>query len=304
MAAMTEKSPGDAFNVCFSFSARWIHSSTPLTHMYDVKSLCSSRVEETAIKCHLSSLTVDERRLFLESMREEGCSLSRPYGFGSETRILLGSSSTQRSASENINASMFGSSREEASDIRICCYAIFYLWLFATLFAVADHRFSKVVAAGNWRRSEEHRERDSANDLPTRRKENSKSYGYHCDKATALSANITIPSSVFLPLNKTKIQSTVRPIRARQVFPVLALEDEEVSGGGVTVAVEEEKPLSGTESLKKTLIASFDGTSRRLTASSETRAEIVELITQLEAENPTPAPTEALPLLNGKWILV
>ncbi|KAL3622753.1 prolyl aminopeptidase [Castilleja foliolosa] len=32
-------------------------------------------------------------------------------------------------------------------------------------------------------------------------------------------------------------------------------------------------------------------------------AEIVELITQLEANNPTPAPTEALPLLNGKWIL-
>ncbi|KAM7270552.1 hypothetical protein ACFE04_029766 [Oxalis oulophora] len=51
-------------------------------------------------------------------MCEEGRSLSRPYGFGLETRILFGSSSTQRSASENINASTFGSSREEASDIR------------------------------------------------------------------------------------------------------------------------------------------------------------------------------------------
>ncbi|KAM7270356.1 hypothetical protein ACFE04_029570 [Oxalis oulophora] len=61
---------------------------------------------------------MDERRLFLESMHEEGRSLSRPYCFGSETRILLGSSSTQRSASENINASTFGSNREEASDIR------------------------------------------------------------------------------------------------------------------------------------------------------------------------------------------
>ncbi|KAM7253318.1 hypothetical protein ACFE04_025936 [Oxalis oulophora] len=60
---------------------------------------------------------IDERRLFLESMREEGRIFSRPYGFGSQTRILLGSSSTQRSASENINASTFGSSREEA-DIR------------------------------------------------------------------------------------------------------------------------------------------------------------------------------------------
>nr|CAD1839570.1 unnamed protein product [Ananas comosus var. bracteatus] len=42
---------------------------------------------------------------------------------------------------------------------------------------------------------------------------------------------------------------------------------------------------------------------RGLKASSETRAEILELITQLEAKNPTPAPTDALPLLNGKWIL-
>ncbi|KAM7274417.1 hypothetical protein ACFE04_029081 [Oxalis oulophora] len=202
--------------------------------------------------------------------------------------------------------------------------------------------------------------------------------------STALSANITRPSSVLLPLNKTKFQSTVRPIRARQVFPVRALEDEEVSGGGVAVAVEEEKPLSGTESLKKALMlekllgversrkfhralrhtktsllcflltllvlrgtigAGNYGTPEQdfnqlrlklhfppkrvvphrpdpntninnnnpynkkprvllVTASSETRAEIVELITQLEAENPTPAPTEALPLLNGKWILV
>ncbi|KAM7252694.1 hypothetical protein ACFE04_008203 [Oxalis oulophora] len=61
---------------------------------------------------------IDEHRIFLESMREEGRSLSRPYGFGSETRILLGSSSTQRSTSKNINASTFGSSREEASGIR------------------------------------------------------------------------------------------------------------------------------------------------------------------------------------------
>ncbi|KAM7274271.1 hypothetical protein ACFE04_028935 [Oxalis oulophora] len=65
------------------------------------------------------NISVDEGgELFLESMREEGRNLSRPYGFGSETRILLGSSSTQRSASENINASTFGSSREEASDIQ------------------------------------------------------------------------------------------------------------------------------------------------------------------------------------------
>jgi hypothetical protein len=81
--------------------------------------------------------------------------------------------------------------------------------------------------------------------------------------------------------------------------------EPEVEYGGVaTVAVvEEEKPMSEIESLKRGLVDSFYGTDRGLTASSETRAEIVELITQLEAKNPTPAPTEALPLLNGKWIL-
>ncbi|XP_073017457.1 light-induced protein, chloroplastic-like [Primulina eburnea] len=72
------------------------------------------------------------------------------------------------------------------------------------------------------------------------------------------------------------------------------------------VAVLEEassKEPAETEVLKKQLVDSFYGTNRGLSASSETRAEIVELITQLEAKNPTPAPTEALNKLNGKWIL-
>ncbi|KAK4487445.1 hypothetical protein RD792_005920 [Penstemon davidsonii] len=74
---------------------------------------------------------------------------------------------------------------------------------------------------------------------------------------------------------------------------------------GVAVLEEEEptKELTEIDILKKQLVGSFYGTDRGLSASSETRAEIVELITQLEAKNPTPAPTEALPLLNGKWIL-
>ncbi|KAI3745405.1 hypothetical protein L1987_58517 [Smallanthus sonchifolius] len=38
-------------------------------------------------------------------------------------------------------------------------------------------------------------------------------------------------------------------------------------------------------------------------AGVSTITEIVELITQLEVLNPTPEPTKALPLLNGKWIL-
>ncbi|KAJ4975415.1 hypothetical protein NE237_000521 [Protea cynaroides] len=84
-------------------------------------------------------------------------------------------------------------------------------------------------------------------------------------------------------------------------------EKEEWTGEGVATALGEEevkvKEPSEVDKLKKALVDSFYGTERGLSASSETRAEIVELITQLEALNPTPAPTEALTLLNGKWIL-
>jgi hypothetical protein len=47
--------------------------------------------------------------------------------------------------------------------------------------------------------------------------------------------------------------------------------------------------------LKAALLDSFWGTERGLTASSETRAEINELITQLEAVNPCENPTEVRP---------
>lgn len=73
-----------------------------------------------------------------------------------------------------------------------------------------------------------------------------------------------------------------------------------------TAVTEEEMPGTGESEvaeLKKKLKERLVGTNRGLKASSEARAEIVELITQLEALNPTPAPTEALFLLNGKWIL-
>ncbi|KAL3689364.1 hypothetical protein R1sor_015673 [Riccia sorocarpa] len=60
---------------------------------------------------------------------------------------------------------------------------------------------------------------------------------------------------------------------------------------------------NSVEDLKQSLVDSLYGTDRGLRASSETRGEIVELITQLEAQNPTAAPTEALALLDGKWIL-
>ena len=115
-----------------------------------------------------------------------------------------------------------------------------------------------------------------------------------------------------LPLNSAKISQriTKKSLSARPVFVTRAVEDDEWGPdkdeeGGAVAVVEEEKPKEVTEidNLKKALVDSFYGTDRGLTATSETRAEIVELITQLEAKNPTPAPTEALALLNGKWIL-
>ncbi|KAE8659784.1 Light-induced protein [Hibiscus syriacus] len=109
---------------------------------------------------------------------------------------------------------------------------------------------------------------------------------------------------------------TQKSIQARHVFQVRASDaDDEwgpdkeepavIESPGAAVAEEEKKPdeLVEIQSMKKALVDSFYGTDRGLKASSETRAEIVELITQLEAKNPTPASTEALPLLNGKWIL-
>ncbi|CAA2966799.1 Hypothetical predicted protein [Olea europaea subsp. europaea] len=73
---------------------------------------------------------------------------------------------------------------------------------------------------------------------------------------------------------------------------------------GLAVIVEPPlKEPTKIEKLKKKLMDSFNGTDRGLSACSETRAEIVELITQVEAKNPTPALMEALTLLNGKWIL-
>lgn len=105
------------------------------------------------------------------------------------------------------------------------------------------------------------------------------------------------------------------PVRVRRVYQVRAVSDDEWETekvdeekereAAVAVAKEEENLRDQVEidTLKKLLVDSFYGTDRGLRATSETRAEINELITRLEAKNPTPAPTEALALLNGKWIL-
>ncbi|KAE8704553.1 Light-induced protein [Hibiscus syriacus] len=83
---------------------------------------------------------------------------------------------------------------------------------------------------------------------------------------------------------------TRKSIRPRPGFQVFAADDDG-------------RDKEETERLKKALVDSFEGSDRGLKATSKARAEISELITQLEANNPTPAPTQSLPLLNGKWIL-
>ncbi|XP_057512509.1 plastid-lipid-associated protein, chloroplastic-like [Actinidia eriantha] len=93
---------------------------------------------------------------------------------------------------------------------------------------------------------------------------------------------------------------------ARRIIRVRAVSENELGPereAGDAVAVAKEERPTEVDLLKQQLVDSFYGTDRGLRATSETRAEIVELITKLEAMNPTPAPTEALTLLNGKWIL-
>ncbi|KAJ6925378.1 hypothetical protein NC651_009908 [Populus alba x Populus x berolinensis] len=101
-----------------------------------------------------------------------------------------------------------------------------------------------------------------------------------------------------------------QPTKKRNLFLVKAVDEGEGSleNEGPPVALaekgeEELKELAEVDRLKRQLVDTFYGTDRGLNATSETRAEVVELITQLEARNPNPAPTEALTLLNGKWIL-
>ncbi|XP_065878684.1 plastid-lipid-associated protein, chloroplastic [Euphorbia lathyris] len=103
------------------------------------------------------------------------------------------------------------------------------------------------------------------------------------------------------------------PIKARPFFVIRAVDgySEQPETSSTVAVVEEDKPepepkpkeLTEVDRLKQQLVDSFYGTDRGLRASSDTRAEVVELITQLEAKNPTAAPTAALTLLNGKWIL-
>lgn len=56
--------------------------------------------------------------------------------------------------------------------------------------------------------------------------------------------------------------------------------------------------------LKRCLADTVYGTDFGFRAGQEVRAEVLELVNQLEAANPTPAPVDATGLLDGKWVLV
>ncbi|CAI9274786.1 unnamed protein product [Lactuca saligna] len=83
--------------------------------------------------------------------------------------------------------------------------------------------------------------------------------------------------------------------------------EEEISiagNGSQTLEVTAAEDNGKIEELKRCLVDSVYGTGLGFRASTEERAEIMELVTQLEAINPTPAPTEAVELLDGNWILL
>ena len=67
---------------------------------------------------------------------------------------------------------------------------------------------------------------------------------------------------------------------------------------------EKDEEEAEVDAVKSRLLDSFYGTNRGLSASSKTRAEVNELISRLEAMNPTPSPSYELAALSGKWRLV
>lgn len=56
--------------------------------------------------------------------------------------------------------------------------------------------------------------------------------------------------------------------------------------------------------LKRCLVDTVYGTDLGFGASAEVRAEVLELVTQLEGVNPTPVPTDDMEVLDGNWVLL
>ncbi|XP_017973328.1 PREDICTED: plastid lipid-associated protein 3, chloroplastic [Theobroma cacao] len=71
---------------------------------------------------------------------------------------------------------------------------------------------------------------------------------------------------------------------------------------------EEEEEEDGFDSriadLKRCLVDTVYGTELGFRTGPEVRADVLELVNQLEAVNPTPAPVEATQLLDGYWVLL
>ncbi|XP_050235336.1 plastid lipid-associated protein 3, chloroplastic [Mercurialis annua] len=83
-------------------------------------------------------------------------------------------------------------------------------------------------------------------------------------------------------------------------------EEEYASGGngstgGGSAAVGKDDRV---EELKRCLVDTVYGTNFGFEASPEVRGEILELVNQLEALNPTPAPVDAFPKFDGNWVLL
>ncbi|KAI4328036.1 hypothetical protein L6164_020432 [Bauhinia variegata] len=73
---------------------------------------------------------------------------------------------------------------------------------------------------------------------------------------------------------------------------------------GTTIKAESEGVYNKLGELKRALVDTVYGTEFGFRAAAEVRAEVSELVTQLEAANPTLAPVEEPGLLNGNWVLL
>lgn len=85
--------------------------------------------------------------------------------------------------------------------------------------------------------------------------------------------------------------------------------EEYVAAGNGTPSAQGEATVGGEEvdrvgDLKRCLVDTVYGTDFGFRAGQEVRAEVLELVNQLEAANPTPAPVDATGLLDGNWVLV
>lgn len=77
-----------------------------------------------------------------------------------------------------------------------------------------------------------------------------------------------------------------------------------LSGNGSASASAVEGEDDKLVELKRCLADTVYGTDLGFGASPEVRAEVSELVNQLEAANPTPAPMEAVEVLDGNWVLL